>query len=124
MTNQIQKTPNFSTSNIEVSFINDLWGKLVGRRHADLNYIFKSIQLIDHISLDCTVCKMEFVKETRTGFLRILNFKCKIYSLDENIQNENDNTYSKIININLAIASATVNTDQGYGQLEKKKKFG
>lgn len=106
-------------SRIITSPENDKWEKLEGRRIVDITHIFKSMQSIYHKGFDCTFRDLEFLSEIRKGYLSIFQFKCKICGLKQNISSENENNECNNININIAIVSATVNTGQGYSQLEE-----
>lgn len=62
---------------------------------------------------------MEFLNELRKGYLSTFQFKCKVCGIKENINSEDEICNSKNVNINMAIVSTTVNTEQGYSQLEE-----
>lgn len=46
--------------------------KLEGRRMVDINYLFKSIQLISHAPFDCAFNNLVFSHEVRNGYKFIL----------------------------------------------------
>lgn len=98
-------------------YVDDKWAKLEGRRIVDLKHIFKSLQSIHHDGFECSFRDLEFEREIRKGYYSTFQFKCKVCGLKEEITSENIN--GKDININMAIVSATVNTGQGYSQIEE-----
>lgn len=97
----------------------DPWEQLEGRRIVDIKHIFTELQSIHHKGFECTFRDQEFIKEIRKGYLSTFKFKCKICGFKQSINSEGECNKSKDMNINIAIVSATVNTGQGYSQLEE-----
>lgn len=100
-----------------ITELNDSFKDMEGRRFVNIKHVFESIQSIKHVGFDCTFSDLEFTKEIRKGFFSTFIFICKICGKNENIHSENPS--DSIININMAIVSAVVNTGQGYTQLEE-----
>lgn len=103
----------------EISVKVNPWETLEGRRIVDIKHLFNSLQSIHHQGFNCTFRDLEFLNEIRKGYLSTFQFKCKVCSIKENINSEDEICNSKNVNINMAIVSATVNTGQGYSQLEE-----
>lgn len=89
----------------------------MGRRFVNIKHIFDSIQSIKHEGFDCTFSDLKFVNEIRKGFFSTFVFTCKVCGKKENIYSEDPS--DSIIDINMAVVSAIVNTGQGYTQLEE-----
>lgn len=106
-----------SITDNDITDLNDSFKDMEGRRFVNIKHIFESIQLIKHVGFDCTFSDLEFTKEIRKGFFSNFLFICKICGKKENIYSENPS--DDVININMAVVSATINTGQGYSQLEE-----
>lgn len=89
-----------------------------GRRIVDIAFFLKSIQRIKHKGFDCVFSEnMVLVNEKRNGFISNFFFKCSICGIIDNIYSEDPD--KKALNINMSITAATINTGQGYSQLEE-----
>lgn len=88
----------------------------------DIKHIFKSLKNINHSPFDCTFQNLIFVKEKRNGFFSEFFFKCNFCNKIEIISSE-PKDHDVSLSINTAIVMATVNTGQGFTQLDTMAAF-
>lgn len=88
----------------------------------DIKHFFTSIQNIEHKPFDCTFKNLILIKENKNAFISEFVFKCNMCNKIDIISNEPVSSQT-IMNINTAIVTATINTGQGFTQLDTMTAF-
>lgn len=91
---------------------------LCGRRIINIEYFLKSLQSIKHDLFDCNIQNLILKSEFKRGFFSEFNFECNLCKKKETIYSESPNL-KESMSVNNAIVTATINTGQGYSNLEQ-----
>ncbi|KAF0701763.1 Uncharacterized protein FWK35_00036722, partial [Aphis craccivora] len=91
---------------------------LSGRRIINVDYFLNSLQSIKHEPFNCSIQNLVFKSEIKKGFFSEFHFQCNLCRKKEVIFSEPPDI-SQSLSINAAIVTATVNTGQGFTNLEQ-----
>ncbi|KAE9524525.1 hypothetical protein AGLY_015113 [Aphis glycines] len=93
-----------------------------GRRFVDIKHFFNSLKNIKHDPLSCTFQNLNLINERKNGFFLEFIFKCDFCNKIDVISNE-PKTTDISLSINTAIVMATINSGQGFAQLDTMAAF-
>lgn len=88
----------------------------------DIKHLFNSIKNIKHSPFGCTFQNLNLINERKNGFFSEFIFKCDFCNKIDIITNEPKSTDNSL-SVNTAIVMATINTGQGFTQLDTMAAF-
>jgi len=88
----------------------------------DIKHLFNSLKNIEHSPFSCTFQNLNLINERKNGFFSEFIFKCNFCNKIDIISNEPKTTDTSL-SINTAIVMATINTGQGFCQLDTMAAF-
>lgn len=88
----------------------------------DIKHFFNSLKNIKHNPFSCTFQNLNLINERKNGFFSEFIFKCDFCNKIDIISNE-PKTTDISLSINTAIVMATINSGQGFAQLDTMAAF-
>jgi len=88
----------------------------------DIKHFFNSLRNIKHDPFSCTFQNLNLINERKNGFFSEFIFKCDLCNKIDIISNE-PKTTDISLSINTAIVMATINSGQGFAQLDTMSAF-
>lgn len=88
----------------------------------DIKHFFNSLKNIKHDPFSCTFQNLSLINERKNGFFSEFIFKCDLCNKIDIISNE-PKTTDISLSINTAIVMATINSGQGFAQLDTMAAF-
>jgi len=88
----------------------------------DIKHFFNSLKNIKHDPFSCTFKNLNLINERKNGFFSEFIFKCDLCNKIDIISNE-PKTTDISLSINTAIVMATINSGQGFAQLDTMAAF-
>jgi hypothetical protein len=91
---------------------------LDGRRLVDIGYLFQQISMMsNHSPFACSFKDMYLIKEKQMGLKNVITFQCRMCNIEKSLSLVEE--ADSLLEINNALALATVSTGTGYSALDE-----